>query len=121
MVGARLAPHLLHGGTRLHYTALIGLVGAFAGASVLQTAASSLGGRIRSTLRFAPPLRLLDSLGGLVTGAAWGLVLAWVLGAVAVRLTANHQPRKIQSELVGTAMTMVTRRTKPIDAATGSP
>jgi hypothetical protein len=41
--------------------------------------------------------------------------------AVAVRLTANHQPRKIQSELVGTAMTMVTRRTKPIDAATGSP
>src|SRR5262249_40610453 len=33
-----------------------------------------------------PPLRLLDSLGGLVAGAALGLALVWVLGAVALDL-----------------------------------
>src|SRR5690348_16481746 len=75
VVGARVAPHLLHHGAHSPYTALIGFVGALVGASVLHTAASTIGGMLRSTLHFAPPLRLLDSLGGLVVGAVWGLVL----------------------------------------------
>jgi len=86
VVGARVAPHLLHHGAHSPYTALIGFVGALVGASVLHTAASSIGGMLRSTLHFAPPLRLLDSLGGLLVGAAWGLVLVWVVGAVAVQM-----------------------------------
>jgi uncharacterized membrane protein required for colicin V production len=86
VIGARVAPHFLSGGGHSHYTALIGLTGALVGASVLQTAASSLGGLLRSTLRFTPPLRLLDSIGGLAAGAIWGLVLAWVVGAVAVQI-----------------------------------
>ena len=86
VVGARVAPHFLHHGAHSPYTALIGFLGALVGASVLHTAASTIGGTVRSTLRFAPPLRLLDSLGGLFVGAAWGLVLAWVVGAVAIQL-----------------------------------
>jgi uncharacterized membrane protein required for colicin V production len=86
VVGARVAPHLLHHGAHSPYTAVIGFVGALVGASVLHTAAASIGGLVRSTLRFAPPLRLLDSAGGLLVGAAWGLVLAWVVGAVAIQL-----------------------------------
>src|SRR5438874_10256552 len=86
VIGARIAPHLLSGGADSRYTALIGLTGALVGASVLQTAASSIGGLLRSTLRFTPPLRLLDSLGGLAAGAIWGLVLAWVVGAAAVQV-----------------------------------
>src|SRR5512146_2844203 len=82
LVGARVAPHFLSGGKHSEYTALIGLAGAVAGASILQVAATTVGGLLRSTLRLAPPLRLLDSLGGLVAGAAWGLALAWVVGAV---------------------------------------
>jgi uncharacterized membrane protein required for colicin V production len=90
VVGARVAPHLLHHGAHSPYTAVIGFVGALVGASILHTAASSIGRMVRSTLHLAPPLRWLDSLGGLVVGALWGLVLAWVVGAVALQLP-GHQ------------------------------
>src|SRR5438034_8535347 len=90
VIGARLAPHLLASGAHSRYTALLGLVGALVGASVLRTAASSIGGMVRGPLRFAPALRLVDSLGGLAAGAAWGLVVAWATGAAAVQLP-GHQ------------------------------
>lgn len=86
VIGSRVAPHLLAGGAHSRYTALVGLGGAFVGATVLQTAAGSLGGLLRSSLRLAPPLRLLDSLGGLALGAVWGLALAWVVGAAALQV-----------------------------------
>jgi uncharacterized membrane protein required for colicin V production len=86
VAGARVAPHLLHHGAYSHYSALVGLGGGVAGAVLLQAAASIVGGFLRTGLRFAPPLRLLDSLGGLAAGAAWGLALAWVVGAVAVQI-----------------------------------
>jgi uncharacterized membrane protein required for colicin V production len=86
VVGARVAPHVLAGAARSEYAALIGLGGAVAGAVICQTAALAVGALLRSTLRLAPPLRLLDSVGGLAAGAAWGLTLAWVTGAVALQL-----------------------------------
>ena len=91
VIGARVAPHVLSGGDGSRYTALIGLAGAFIGASVLQAAGSAVGGMFRSTLHFAPPLRLLDSAGGLAAGAVWGLVLCWVVGAVALQLPGHSQ------------------------------
>src|SRR6266571_7914997 len=84
--GSQLAPHLLHHGAASHYSALVGLGGAIVGALVLRAAAALAGGPVRSGLRFAPPLRLFDSLGGLAAGAATGLALAWVAGAVAVQV-----------------------------------
>ena len=41
---------------------------------------------MRAGLRLAPPLHLLDSFGGVAVGTAWGLVLAWVVGAVALQV-----------------------------------
>jgi uncharacterized membrane protein required for colicin V production len=85
MIGARLAPHLLGGGSRSPYTPLAALIGATLGAGILQTGGVLLGSVVRGSLRLTP-LRTLDSLGGLVLGAAAGLAVVWVLGAVALLL-----------------------------------
>ena len=83
ILGARVAPHLLHGGSASPWTPLAGLAGAAAGAIVLETAGALVGGRLRRALPFRP-LRSLDSLGGLGIGAGVGLALVWVLGASAL-------------------------------------
>ncbi|MFL5937752.1 MAG: CvpA family protein [Gaiellaceae bacterium] len=86
VVGARLAPHVLHGGAGSPYTPLAGLVGALVGAAVLQSIASIAGSFFRGGLAVIPPLKVLDSMGGLLAGAALGLGLVWVGGAVLLQL-----------------------------------
>jgi uncharacterized membrane protein required for colicin V production len=86
VIGARVAPHLLAHTTASHYSALVGLGAAVAGAMLFRLAAVLAAGLFRQSLRLAPPLRMLDSLGGLVAGIASGLALAWVVGAVAVQV-----------------------------------
>ena len=86
VVGARLAPHVLHGGSSSPYTPLAALVGAGAGAIVLQSVASMVGSMARGSLSVLPPLRALDTLGGLVAGALLGLGVVWVAGAVALQI-----------------------------------
>ncbi len=86
VIGARVAPHFLAHTTASHYSALIGLGAALAGALLFRFAALLAGGMFRRGLRLAPPLRSLDSLGGLAVGAASGLALAWVVGAVALQV-----------------------------------
>lgn len=81
--GSKVAPHLLHGGSSSPWTPLAGLVGGMFGALLLQTAAAVAGSFLRGGLRLTP-LRLLDSLGGLVLGAATGLAIVWVGAAVAL-------------------------------------
>jgi S1-C subfamily serine protease len=81
--GSRVAPHLLHGGSGSPWTPLVGLVGAVAGATLLQALAGFAGSFIRGGLRLTP-FRFLDSLGGLVLGAATGLAFVWVAAAVAL-------------------------------------
>jgi S1-C subfamily serine protease len=78
--GSRIAPHLLHDS---RWTPLAGLIGALAGAALLQTVASIVGSMLRSSLKLTP-LRLLDSAGGFVLGLATGLVLVWVAGSTAL-------------------------------------
>jgi S1-C subfamily serine protease len=81
--GSRIGPHLLHGGAASPWTPVAGLACAVFGAVVLQAVAAFAGSFARGGLHFTP-LRLVDSLGGLVLGAAAGLVLVWVAGAVAL-------------------------------------
>jgi S1-C subfamily serine protease len=83
IVGARLAPHLLSGGSASPYTPLAGLAGAAVGAVFLETAGTLAGRTLRGSLPLRP-LQTLDSLGGLVLGAAAGLALVWVVGASAL-------------------------------------
>jgi S1-C subfamily serine protease len=81
--GSRIGPHLLSGGATSRWTPFLGLVGALAGALLLQTIASMIGSALRSTLKVTP-LRFVDSAGGFVLGVLMGLVLVWVAGATAL-------------------------------------
>ncbi len=92
VLGARVAPHFLNGGAHSVYAPLVALGGAVVGAFVLEALGSMAGSFFRSGLRF-PPLRALDSAGGLVLGAAAGLALAWVLGAAALLLPGQRTLR----------------------------
>jgi S1-C subfamily serine protease len=94
IVGARLAPQFLHGGASSPYTPLAALVGAAAGAALLQTVASIAGSFARGALSAIPPLRALDSVGGLAAGAALGLAVVWVAGAVLLQLPGQTKLRE---------------------------
>jgi uncharacterized membrane protein required for colicin V production len=100
-VGSRVAPHLLHGGSDSPWTPVAGLVGAVGGAALLQTVALLAGSFVRGGLRLTP-LRILDSLGGLLFGTATGLVIVWVMGATALLVPGQTKLRREvqQSELV---------------------
>lgn len=91
--GSRLAPHLLSGGSRSPWTPLAELVGAFAGAAVLQTVAAVAGSFVRGGLKLTP-FRVLDSAGGVVLGALTGLVLVWVASATAQLLPGQTALRR---------------------------
>ena len=83
IVGARLAPQLLTGGSNSPYTPLAGLAGAAFGAVAFETVGALIGGSFRRAMPLRP-LRALDSAGGLVLGAVSGLALVWVAGASAL-------------------------------------
>jgi S1-C subfamily serine protease len=97
IIGARLAPQLLTGGSSSPYTPLAGLAGAAFGALLLETLAAFVGGMARGALPL-PPLRMLDSIGGFVLGAASGLALVWVVGASALlipgQMSLRHAAQK---------------------------
>ena len=99
--GSRIAPHLLTGGSTSPWTPLAGLVGAFAGAALLQTLGSIIGSFIRGGLKLTP-FRLLDSFGGIVLGGATGLVVVWVAAATALLVPGQTSVRRavLRSEIV---------------------
>lgn len=110
VIGARLAPQFLHGGSSSPYTPLAGLAGAVVGAAVMQTVASLAGSSVRRALFVLPPLRLLDSLGGLVAGAVLGLVIVWVAAAVVLQLPGRP---KIRDEVLGSLIVQQLNRIAP--------
>jgi uncharacterized membrane protein required for colicin V production len=91
--GSRIGPHVLSGGATSRWTPLAGLIGALAGAALLQTAASIVGSMLRRSLRLTP-LRLFDSAGGFVLGLAMGLVLVWVASATALLMPGQTTLRR---------------------------
>lgn len=96
VIGARIAPHLLPGGDS-PFTPLAALVGAAVGAVLFEMVGTMAGSSLRGAMR-VPPLRTLDSLGGLLLGAAGGLALVWVGGAVALHLPGQTQARRAVQE-----------------------
>ena len=102
VIGARVAPHFLASSASSRTTVLVGLGCAIGGIVVFRLLASVLARTISGGLRLLPPLRLLDSLGGLAVGAAGGLALVWILGAVALQVPGYPQVRRAvrQSEVL---------------------
>ena len=103
-LGAKLAPQFLSG-TESAYTPLVALGGAVLLAGLLQSVGGMAGTTIRTSLLALPPLRLVDTLGGIMLGAATGIALVWVAGAVAlhvpgqVRLREEVQRSQILGEI----------------------
>ena len=91
-VGARLAPTVLEEGSP--YGPLVALGGAILGGTLLSSVAEILGVTLRSTLGVIPGLRALDSVAGLLLGAAAGLVLSWAVGAVLLYLPGQSELRR---------------------------
>ena len=91
--GAKLAPQFLSGSAS-PYTPLVALGGAVVLGAFLQSAASFAANAIRRSLFVVPPLRVLDSLGGLALGAAAGAAIVWVAGAVALYTPGQTQLRE---------------------------
>jgi len=93
LAGARVAPYLLPDGSESPYTPLVALVGAAVAAILLELVAASVGLAIKRRLR-AGPLRLVDSIGGLAFGGLVGLVVVWILAAVALQLPGRLELRQ---------------------------
>jgi uncharacterized membrane protein required for colicin V production len=93
LLGARLAPYFLSGGSSSRYATLFALGGAVFCAIVLEAFGSYLGSRMRSSMRLKP-LRAVDSAGGLLIGAATGLAVVWVLGTVVLLIPGQTDLRR---------------------------
>ena len=92
-LGAKLAPQFLSG-SESPYTPLVALAGAVMLAGLLQSVGGMAGATIRTSLLALPPLRLLDTLGGILLGAATGIAFVWVAGAVALHVPGQVQLRE---------------------------
>jgi S1-C subfamily serine protease len=100
VIGGRLAPLLLAGGAHSQYAPVIALAGAVTFALVFELLGSIAGAAVRrrERRRF---LREADSMAGVVAGALIGLVVVWVLGAMALQLPGQASLRRaVQRSLV---------------------
>ena len=104
VAGTRLGPLVLEEGARSPYAPLFGLAGALLAGVILASGFEGIGLRLRRRLRFRGAGALDGLLGALLTGAV-GLLVAWVLGAVALqappagRLRADIQRSEILARL----------------------
>ncbi len=101
VVGGRLASDVLAAGSHSRYAPLIALGGGLLLVVLFQALGLRLGLSLRSEILRIPPLRSLDTAGGLLLGAATGLFLAWVLGVVALQLPGQaYLRREVQRSFV---------------------
>jgi S1-C subfamily serine protease len=94
VIGGRIARHFLSGGSSSPYLPLVALAGAVVFAGIVQGLAGLVGSMARGSLTAVPPLRALDTAGGVVLGAALGVALVWVVGAVALQVPGQASWRR---------------------------
>jgi S1-C subfamily serine protease len=83
-VGTRVAPVFLSGGRESEWAPAFALVGAIVAGGVLAAGFEGLGARLRARVR-SPAFTAVDGALGAMLTACVGLLIAWVLGAVALR------------------------------------
>jgi uncharacterized membrane protein required for colicin V production len=96
VVGARIAPDVVGEGSA--FVPLVALGGGAVGAMLGQSLGVFAGRSARGTLAALPPLRWLDSAGGLVLGAAIGLALCWTIGVALLYLPGQTEFRRLAQE-----------------------
>jgi S1-C subfamily serine protease len=112
VIGGRLAPLLLSGGSSSAYSPVIAVIGAVTLAIAFEVVGSAVGAAVRGreNRRF---LHDLDSAAGVVAGALMGLTAVWVLGTMALQLPGQAQLRQAvqRSELLQRLNSIVPPRT----------
>jgi S1-C subfamily serine protease len=93
VIGARIAPLVLSGGSHSIYAPLFGLFGALLVGALLATMLEGLGMRVRFALRI-PGLRTVDGLLGAVLTACVGLGIVWIVGAVSLAAVTSPSLRQ---------------------------
>src|SRR3954463_1195103 len=83
LIGSRLGPLLLSGGSHSPYAPLFTLVGAVVIGGILASVLEALGFQLRR--RMGETLGQLDGVAGSVLVACFGLGLVWIAGAVALQ------------------------------------
>ncbi|MCY7302321.1 MAG: MarP family serine protease [Thermoleophilia bacterium] len=96
-LGTRLGPALV-GDAHARWLPLFAVGTAMVVAAVGQVLGRYAGRAVRRTLIVIPPLRLLDSAGGGLFGAALGLALCWAVGAVLLYLPGETELRRYAQE-----------------------
>ena len=96
IVGARAVPELVGG--LGGWTPLVALFGAAFGGILGQSVGLFVGHTARKSMLPLPPLRILDSAGGVVLGAATGLALCWVVGATLLYAPGQSDLRRYAQE-----------------------
>jgi S1-C subfamily serine protease len=96
IVGARAVPGIV--GDLGGWTPLVALVGAALGGILGQTVGLFVGHTARKSMLPLPPLRVLDSAGGVLLGAATGLALCWVAGAALLYMPGQNDLRRVAQE-----------------------
>ena len=93
LLGSRLGPLVLNGGSHSPYAPLFGLIGALLIGGLFAAGLEGLGVRARSVLRF-PGLRQVDGILGAALTACIGLGIAWIAGALALQTTGSASLRR---------------------------
>ena len=96
-LGTRIGPALV-GSERARWLPIFAIGTAMVFAALGQALGGYAGRAIRRALIVVPPLRLLDSAGGGLFGAALGLALCWAVGAVLLYLPGKTEARRYAQE-----------------------
>ncbi len=84
VLGSRLAPVILDGGSNSAYAPMVALLGAIVVGSLTLSLAISAGERIRTAAVRGPFWQAIDGIGGALLISVVALGIVWVLGAVAL-------------------------------------
>jgi uncharacterized membrane protein required for colicin V production len=92
-IGTRLGPLLLPDGKDTPYAPLFGLFGALMAGAVLAAGFEGAGSALRRRMRI-PGLGVVDGVLGALLTACLGLLMAWVIGAVALQTPGARELRR---------------------------
>jgi S1-C subfamily serine protease len=115
VIGSRIAPHLLHQGTRSPWQAVAGLVGALVGGTLVRALAGAGAGILRARLLIGP-LAAVDTAGGAVAGGVTGLALAWLVAVVALDQPRLHLRADVERSTIVPALLRIVPAATVLDA-----